>query len=145
MVDIFTLEMGEPLVPLGVFGELVVTVTGSPLVPSEISTVLVTMVIVGSLVPSEVSRELLVMMTEGPMVPLEASRDPVALVPPVTLRCPEADIVGPVGLLVLVDISWVINDFVLRGSWEIVDPGTLLAVEVSGKDTSLAVWRGVAT
>lgn len=125
--------MGEPLVPLGVFGELVVMVTGNPLVPLEISTVLVTMVIVGSLVPSEVSRELLVMMTGGPMVLLEASGDPVALVPTVTLRCPEADTVGPVGLLVSVDISWV-------GSREVVDSDTLLAVEVSGEDTSLAVW-----
>lgn len=168
----FTLEMGEPLVPLGVFGELVVTVTESPLVPSEISTVLVTVVIGGSLVPSEVSRELLVIMTEGPMVPVEVSkgsafvmtlvasrdpvamvtvdslvpldtsRDPVALIPPVTVRRPEADIARTVELLILVEISWIV-DFMVGGSWEIVDSDTggpsMLAVEISGEDTSLVV------
>lgn len=156
MVNIFTLGLGEPLGPLGVSGELVTMVTGSPLVPSEVSRELVTIVAGSPPVASVVSRELVTMVTEsppipsegsrllaavvteGPLVPLKVSRELVVMVPPVIMV-----IVGTVGLLVSLEISWSIDDFLVETSWGVVESATgrplLVAMEVSGEDTSLAI------
>lgn len=167
MVDIFTLEMGDPLVPLGVIGELAAKVViGDPLVPSEISRELLVMMSEGPMVPLiqleasrdpfvivtggplvplkvplDASRDLFVVVTEGPLVPLKVSRWLAAMVPPVISGGPRVCVAETVGLLVSVEVSWTVVDSLVETSWEIVGLDTggplLIVVKVSGLDSSV--------
>lgn len=160
-LDIFTPKVGEPLVPRGVFRDVVAMVTGSPLVSLEVFRELVSMmtggplvtleafreliavVIGGPLVPSEVSRELVAVVTGGPLVPLEVSRGLVAMVSPVVVWNPADFTTGTAGILVALEISRGIDNVWAESFWEIIDSFTggplLAAMEVPGEETSLAV------